>query len=166
MYEVINEQLGIKACGLADLTAEQLNAFFSQWEKGAKIGTLTLFYDGDTGDIVLNKDNKLYQSYLKLAESYLDSSNEVRKQIRETCPIQGVEDTLNTLESCLKYRVATKEMFRADKNDILSDTSYRVLYHIRKKYDSIGAVYTAFKYGVMQGKRMERAKKKRQSVNA
>lgn len=28
MYEVINEELGIKACGLADLTAEQVNHFF------------------------------------------------------------------------------------------------------------------------------------------
>ena len=33
MYEVINEKLGIKACGLADLTAEQVNLFLGRWSE-------------------------------------------------------------------------------------------------------------------------------------
>ena len=41
MYEVVNDELRIKACGLADLTAEQVSDFLKLWEDGAKIGTLT-----------------------------------------------------------------------------------------------------------------------------
>ena len=47
MYEVINEELGIKACGLADLTAEQVSHFLGLWEEGATIGTLTAFVDNE-----------------------------------------------------------------------------------------------------------------------
>lgn len=43
MYEVINEELGIKACKLADLTADQVNRFLGLWEDGVRIGTLTVF---------------------------------------------------------------------------------------------------------------------------
>ena len=35
MYEMINEELGIKACGLADLTADQVNHFLGLWEDGS-----------------------------------------------------------------------------------------------------------------------------------
>lgn len=160
MYEIINRELGIKACGLADLTAEQLSCFLGQWEEGATIGTLTLFFDDKTGDIVLNKDNKLYESYRELTESYIDASADVRKEIREVCPIPGVKETLDVLENCLKSRRIEKEIFRARKNYISSDVSRAVLNGIINKHNLVGAVFIAFRYGVMQGKRMERARRK------
>ena len=73
-YEIINEKLGIKACRVTELTANQVNCFLSQWEEGAAIGTLTMFFDRKSGDLILNKDNKNYDLYLKLAEAYLGAS--------------------------------------------------------------------------------------------
>lgn len=38
MYEIINEELGIMACDLEDLTTEQVMRFLRGWEDGAKRG--------------------------------------------------------------------------------------------------------------------------------
>ena len=57
MYEVINEELGIMACDLEDLTAEQVMRFLGGWKDGARIGTLTMFLD-DNDNLVLNKNKK------------------------------------------------------------------------------------------------------------
>ena len=158
MYEVINEELGIKACNLADLTAEQMSNFLGQWEEGARIGTLTLFYESETGAVVLNKDNEMYSEYLSLAEDYLGAEPDVRREVRDKCP-ESVKETLNVLENCLKSRRIEKELFRARKNHITSKPSRMVLDSIISRYNGVAAVFMAFRYGVMQGKRMERAKK-------
>lgn len=158
MYEVISEELGIKACNLADLTAEQMGNFLGQWEDGAKIGTLTLFYERETGAVVLNKDNEMYEDYLSLAEEYLDATADIRKEVRDKCP-EGIKETLTVLENCLKSRRIEKELFRARKNQVTSKPSHMVLNSINNRYEGVAAVFMAFRYGVMQGKRMERAKK-------
>ena len=166
MYEVINEELGIKACGLADLTAEQVNHFLGLWEDGARIGTLTVFFENETGDLVLNKDNEMYDTYRELAEIYMGASSDRREEIWENCPVPQTKETIRVMANCLKFRRTEKELFRARKNYIACEPSYAILSEIRKKYDLAGAVSVAFRYGIMQGKRMERAKKKRQSVIA
>jgi len=160
MYEVINESLGIKACNLADLTAEQMSNFLNQWEEGARIGTLTLFYERETGAVVLNKDNEMYKDYLSLAEEYLGAESDVRREVKDKCP-ESIKETLNVLESCLKSRRIEKELFRARKNHIASKPSRMVLDSIISRYNGVSAVFMAFRYGVMQGKRIERAKKHR-----
>ena len=166
MYEVINAELGIKACGLADLTAEQVNHFLGLWEDGAKIGTLTVFFESETGDLVLNKDNEMYDTYRELAHTYMGASPECRKEIWKNCPVPQVSETLKVMENCLKFRKTEKELFRARSNYITNKPSRMILSEIQKRYDLAGAVSVAFRYGIMQGKRMERAKKKRQSVIA
>ena len=166
MYEVINEKLGIKGCGLGDLTAEQANHFLGQWEEGATIGTLTLFYNDKTGDIVLNKDNAQYEFYLELAEGYLGASEENREEFREKCP-ESVRETLTVLENCLRARIVNKEFFKVEHSPIPCDLPRTVLHEFlnRSKQYPLFAVLNAFKYGVMQGKKIERAKRKRQSLN-
>lgn len=166
MYEVINEKLGIKACRLTDLTIEQVNNFLGLWEDGSKIGTLTVFLERENGDLVLNKDNEMFDTYRELAEQYMEASPEVRRKIWEDCPVPGIKQTLGVMENCLKYRRIENELFRARKNVITSKPSFIILDEITKRFDLPGAVSVAFRYGIMQGKRMERTKKKRQSVIA
>ena len=159
MYEVINKELGIKSCGLADLTAQQMQHFLGQWEDEATIGTLTLFFDEETGDVVLNKDNKQYEFYLELAEVYLGASEDNRKEFREKVP-ESVQETVIVLENCLKSRRIEKEIFRAERsyND---DLPLDILKNINDRNVPLMAVVTAFYYGVMQGKRIERARHKK-----
>lgn len=160
MYEVINDELGIKACSLGDLTAEQMRNFFEQWEEGAKIGTLTLFYE-KSGDLVLNRDNPLYKEYREISEAYLGASEEVREEIRANCQIPGVKNTFEVLDDCIEYRVIENEIYKAHKNYISSEEARGVLLSMMDRYDKFEAVYTAFRYGVMHGKRTERARRKR-----
>ena len=60
-YEMINEELRIARCSLADLTLEQVKHFLGQWEPGSNIGNLILFYEKEDDVIVLNSSNKKYQ---------------------------------------------------------------------------------------------------------
>lgn len=158
MYETLNTDLGIDACNLSDLTAEQVSCFLGQWEEGASIGTLTVF-NNEKNILILNKDNEQYDTYRELAETYMDGSAETRKQLWEKCP-NGMKDTLRVMEHCLKCRLISNELFRAEKNAIKSKPSWLVLDALIKGCNSPQAVTTAFRYGMMQGKRMERAKRK------
>lgn len=158
MYEILNAELGIDACNLSDLTAEQVSYFLGQWEEGASIGTLTVFYN-EKNILILNKDNELYDTYRELAEAYVGGSAETRKQLWEKCP-NGMKETLQVMENCLKRRRIRRELFRARKNAIKSKTSWLVLDALIKDCGSPQAVTMAFRYGMMQGKRMERAKRK------
>ena len=166
-YEVVNVDLGIAACGLADLTAQQINHFLSQWKDGVKIGTLTLFYDQKTETVVLNRDNKLYASYLSLAEDYLSASEAARKEIREDCPIPGVKETLDVLEGCLESREIKRKLFILNNQREIEDEydmPWALKVGIEEKYEFSSPsfwMYKAFQYGVMQGKRMERARRKK-----
>ena len=108
----------------------------------------------------------MYDTYRELAEIYMGASSDRREEIWENCPVPQMKETIRVMENCLKFRRTEKELFRARKNYIACEPSYAILSEIRKKYDLAGAVSVAFRYGIMQGKRMERAKKKRQSVIA
>lgn len=172
MYEVINEELGIKACNLGDLTAKQVNRFLGQWEEGATIATLTLFFDQETGSIVLNKDNEQYEFYVMLAENYLVASEEKRVELKEKVP-ESIKETIKVIENCLEVRKINKELFILDEQGIIEEKyemPIGLAAAIEKKFSFSNPrfwMYKAFRYGVIQGKRMEREKKrKRQSVNA
>lgn len=67
-YEMINEELRIASCSLADLTLEQVKHFLGQWEPGSNIGNLILFYEKEDDVIVLNSSNKKYQVYDKVSK--------------------------------------------------------------------------------------------------
>mgnify|MGYP003356270428 CR=1 FL=1 len=69
-YEMVNEELNIKSCSLADLTMEQVHHFLKIWDDGSAIGTLALFFDKD-GTLVLNRDNEHYSDYQEIAEGLL-----------------------------------------------------------------------------------------------
>ena len=159
-YQMINEELQIASCSIADLTMEQAEHFLKQWEPGASIGTLTLFYD-ETGLVVLNRDNKYYDYYKKFAETYLAiPDEETRKRLAGKLS-ERLCNEKKVLENCITLRTVGREVDRALKNYIPGDIHYRVLREIYRRYDnSVVVATTAFRYGVMVGKRIERAKRK------
>lgn len=44
-YEVINEELKIAKCSIADLTMEQVEGFLKQWEPGVSIAGVNMVLD-------------------------------------------------------------------------------------------------------------------------
>lgn len=158
-YQMVNEELQIASCSIADLTVKQAQQFTEQWGEGASLGTLTLFYEPDSGLLVLNRDNPHFENYKDIAEGYLSSSDEQRKALRERAP-ESMQETLQVLEACACGRLTGVEIFRA-KNNFVGNEKYRkVVNEIIKKHDPVAIGMIAFRYGMMCGKRAERAKKK------
>ncbi len=158
-YEVINEELRIKACSIGDLTTEQAVRFLKGWGDGAKLGELTLFYEAGSGDLVLNKDCEDYNIYLDMAEAFMGGDYETRIEIKKACPPKMIE-AIWVMEKCIKARRIDTELFRAGSHFIESKPSWTVLNEIPNRYNLQSSISIAFHYGVMQGKRMERYKKR------
>ena len=160
-FEVINEELKIAACRLADLTMEQVKGFLQQWEDGASIGTLTLFYDRESGYVVLNRDNKDYKIFLDIAEGYLRASDEARKRIEEETP-EGAFQTILVLKNSLIWRRIDRAIYQS-RHNFIEDPERPVVNEIIKQSDDRAvSAYIAFRYGVICGKRTERARRKKQ----
>ena len=159
-YKVINEELKIASCGLADLTIDQVFGFLKQWDDDSSIGTLTLFYDRKSGYVVLNRDNKDYKMYLDIAEAYLGASSEGRQRIEENTP-EGMHQTILVLKNSLIWRKVDRDIYQSKKNYIDDSDRITVREIISRSGDKEGAAYIAFRYGVMCGKRAERARRKK-----
>lgn len=175
MYEVINEELGIKACGIGDLTMGAVEGMLRQWNDGSNISTLTLFYDYKEDAIVLNRDNKNYDTYREFAEAYLMASEEEREMFRSRFMEpegNAMAENIRVLDDAINCRKTLRDMFILHHQPAVDDDydmSWSLMREIGSQYNTSAgfiAMSKAFQYGVMQGKRIERAKKKRQSVTA
>lgn len=167
MYEVINEELKLEACGIGDLTMDVVSGMLRQWDDGSCISTLTLFYLPKRDTVVLNRDNKGYETYREFAEAYLMCEEQKREEIRskfQNDEKNSMREEINVLDSVLDYRRNSKELFRLrhqPMKDTDSGLSISLMNEIIKDTDDhYLSMYKAFQYGVMQGKRLERNKKK------
>lgn len=163
MYEIIDETLKIASCGIGDLTFEQVSLFLSQWEDGAKIRGLTLFSDPETGYLVLNKDHVQYESHLELVKAYLSASGKELERCRERFG-DGLEKTLRVIEDFKEYKNIQSDLNIIDHQSLVVPKNHvvrAVLTSLIKKQDSTCILMSqAYHYGVMNGKRMERARRK------
>ena len=158
-YEVINEELKIAKCSITDLTIGQVHNFLESWGDDSKIGTLTMFYDREKELLVLNEDNDMYETCLMTATAYLSGDYERRKELLKNAP-EGIVESVKLLEKVFKYRLFDKRTFQA-LNNLLDDTQRKYVAHLINEEDPISAVYIAFRAGMISGKRIERAKKRK-----
>ncbi len=163
MYEIIEESLKIAACGINDLTLEQAQHFLSLWEDGARLGTLTLFFNPDTGYLVLNKDHSQYEFNLELAKAYLSASEKELEKYRERFSGR-LEETLRVMDNFMEYSRVQSDLSIIEHQGlpVFSDhIAESVLHSLEKKQiPTCFLMSQAYSYGVMNGKRMERAKRK------
>lgn len=160
VYEMINKELQIASCSIADLTMEQTDCFLKQWEPGSSIGTLTLFFD-KSGRVVLNRDNKRFDYYKDFTEAYLSNPEKARKRITDKMH-RMLEAEIKVLDHCINFRTVGREVDRAIHGYIPEDNHRKVLHEIQRRYnDTVFASNIAFLYGVMEGKRVERAKRRK-----
>lgn len=156
-YEVIDEDLRIASCRIADLTMEQVQSFLKLWSDDSSIGSLTMFYDKESDMVVLNADNKNYEDYLQIATDYLGAEYERRKELKEKAP-DSMRESMVLLEKCYQQRVFDKRTFQA-MNNMLSKTQRKYVTHLLNESDPISATYIAFRAGMISGKRIERARR-------
>lgn len=158
-YKLVDEELQIYSCSIADLTLKQTADILRQWEKDAKIGELTMFYDPITGNLVLNRDNKDYKDMLEIAQYFLKASDKNRENVlKENCS-RGIKEELEVLNNCVKDRMIQQEIKRIHKHSI-PDEYIGVLNYLYHKEPKSLVQSSSFIYGMMCGKREERARRK------
>ena len=124
-----------------------------------KDNVLTMFYDREKELLVLNEDNDMYETCLMTATAYLSGDCERRKELLKNAP-EGIVESVKLLEKVFKYRIFDKRTFQA-LNNLLDDTQRKYVTHLINEEDPISAAYIAFRAGMISGKRIERAKKRK-----
>lgn len=154
-YEVIDEDLKIEACEVGDLTLSQIESFLRLWGDGEKIETLTLFSRQD-GTIILNKNHPRYKVFKDFTLSYLQLEDSEREKLD---PPEGIKEAAAVIDRAIEQRRDTAVLDILQHSRI-GGVPYNTLQKIFKKYDcgSIG-LCQVFIYGVIEGKRAERARR-------
>lgn len=164
MYKIINKELKIAACEPKDITAGMISRILSSLEDGTHIGELTVFWDVQEGYLVLNSDSPLYDALLAIAERYLVAGREERDEIYEKAPA-ALKSSILVIRKFRVESIISREIFRASEISAGARES-RILREIFMKYDGILAMFVAFGYGVMCGKRTERARRRKRGAEA
>ena len=148
---------------------EQVQAFLKLWNDGSSIGTLTVFTD-QAGRVILNWDNNDYEQYLSIADSYLAATPEARQKSKEKyadlLTRKEIKETIGVFDSAIESRRISKELELINYNQIPDSASMKVLGEISDKYPKWRQIISAYIYGVMQGKRQERRRKRRKGMFA
>ena len=163
---IVNEELRIAAINIADLTLEYVSAFLRQWNDDSKIGSLTLYYDRKEDYLVLNRDNEHYEIYLELAEALLGpvADTERGRELLKEFPY-SIREAVEVLKDCRQSRKAEKELKILSHQPCTGFENIRV----RKVLEGIAQrdcsqqdllIHEVYNYGIIQGKRAERARRK------
>lgn len=167
MYKIIDEKLRLASCSILDLTIQQVNCILNQFEDNAPIDTLTLFYDKRADIVVLNSDNKDFDIYLGLAEAFLKSDRKKAQEFVDEIP-SGCGETLEVLRDAKRARKIKEELrINRQQRAVGWKGSYLgcVFNEIIRKSGEFShpmfLMSQAYTYGVIQGKREERARRKR-----
>lgn len=102
-YIIVNEELGIQTCNIDDLEKEYDDA----------AATITMIYNPITNMITLNGDNKDYELYKVMAETFLLVDAEKRCMLKEKSKEitkHSFDETFNLLEAVIRNRASRKKV--------------------------------------------------------
>lgn len=159
-YKIINEKLKIKSCSIADMTIQQVARFTDQLNHDYSLGHIVMFEEPD-GWLILNEDSKKFIPAKEFAELYMANSDEFKqKHSPEEFPIFRQE--VEVMNACLRKRREQLEISRVRKSNmaVVKEEQDHILSKIYREESGFSMVMYAFFYGVIVGKRAERAKKK------
>ena len=166
-YNLVNKELRIFSCSVSDLTMQQVNSFLEQWNHDAKIGELTLFYEKKTDSLVLNRDNKNYDTYLEIAEAYLKLDDEKLEDL-PTQGLGGMEETIDLLQQCRQRRKALQVLKILEFHGMKGFAGTKecavfkeLITRFNNREDLPFLLSHIFNYGFIQGKRVERARRRK-----
>lgn len=164
MYKIIDETLRIASCRVSELTMQQVTRFLDQWEKGAPIGSLTLFYDEKENLVVLNRDNQEFDRYLELAIRHMTLGREGCRRVEGQEP-ESLKETVAVLKNAARQMRYREKLRIIDKN-VIAEEHLDVLFYSRTHSDNSYLLSRrAFLYGFICGKRMERSRRRKANVS-
>ena len=163
-HELINEEYRIGSCRICDLSEEQAAAMLKQFG-GSPLSTLTVFYDPVEDMLVLNREHKHYETYRRIVELYMQSPAEAQEILESQNHGKHMAELIHVLNDCILTRHNNRELFILGKQKGYEDydITYSMLQAIMKRHDEHGVpwlMYMVYLYGVIQGKRAERARRK------
>lgn len=168
MYKIVDEELGLASCSLSDLTMQQVTKFLGQWEDDAPIGSLTLFYDSEKDLVVLNRDNPDFDVYLRLADAVLKADDRAVQELKEKIPSSCFETVQVLKNNAVRARKIKEELrINGEQRIDWQEGTYlcAVFKAMMRKYGGwespLFLMSQAYSYGVIQGKREERARRKK-----
>lgn len=152
---IISEKHRIATIKPEDLEYELALNILKQWEARIKLSELTLYHDLNEDYLVINKSSDLYEVLRDLAITFFEVDNEKRAEIMMEAPPK-LKMSVRVLNDCIKRRQQNEIIEQVMHNWI--NPQYRPTLDYMRSIDM--SIYNAFVYGVMCGKREERAKKK------
>lgn len=160
MLKIIDEKLGLGSCNITDLTMQQVREFLGGWNDGAAIGTLTLFYDVSRNMVVLNQDNRDYEFFLEIVPRFMKLDAESREKIQDNAPT-SLKETFKVLNSALERMEYRNDLLRLKHENVSCKYFDGINYIRRSEKETYRAFIYVFLYGMMCGKREDRARRKR-----
>ena len=158
--DIISEKHRIATIKPEDLEYGLALDILKQWKSGIKLSELTLYYDLNEDYLVINKSSDLYEVLRDLAITFFEADNEKRAEIMMEAPPK-LKMSVRVLGNCIRQRQQNNTIEQIRQNYI--DPQYRpTLDYMR---DNNMSICNAFVYGVMCGKREERARRKRGASN-
>lgn len=170
-YKTIDKALNLYSCGVNDLTAEFQEQFKRQCGCGEDFKDITVFYDIENTAIVLNEEHEYFDLSQNFVIAYLSADQAIRdiikieKQYKNTKYSQGIIKILDTALVDIKAKQEFSILERIPLGELLqiSDVTKGVFALIQKYTNCrcpLMPMQFAHLYGIIQGKRKERARKK------
>ena len=158
-YELIDEKRNIWGCRLGDLTFDIAMEYSANFGPTRTLKDLNAKVEFNTGRIVLNMDNSRYTQNRFNAITFLEADKDEREAMIRSNP---EDDFLKGMQRIADAREAlwAKEI---TNNYIVCDQNYEpnpfILDRIAKQNPR--ALAALYEYGFIQGKRAERARRKK-----
>lgn len=172
MREIINENLGVYSCSIADLTMDQACSFLKQWNDGSAIGSLTVFNDIN-GKVFINADSKGFETYKEIVLNYLNLTHEEQEEAQDNTNSLTLKRIFQVLDNALICREKLTEE-KAELKKWLPVKKILGMHPIPNKteLDMIDTIYSEardiymarislYSYAFIQGKRAERARRRK-----
>ncbi len=168
-YMVINEELRIQSCSIADLSQDQKEDISADLQAG--IEELSMIYDPVTDTIILNQDHENFELYKLAAETFMKASSKRRSSIMSKIGCYG-DDTNDMLDQIARRRERLQQEKQA--REIRRILGEHPIDPYLKNVDMLGVIkqmhpdrypiwdeYDTFMYGYIQGIRAERVRRKK-----
>ena len=168
-FEIIDGDFKIAACKIGDLTAELAESILKQWEPGATLHTLTLFtptarQDPWKGWVIINKEHPDYDLLVMLAKRFLQADKEEQKVLVKKAPVR-LKETVECIQKEARRREA-EQLIKLTGYMTIGEDGLPVCGELANEFvngngeNLMFLMMRAFYCGIIQGKRMERDRKK------
>ena len=170
-YKTIDKALNLYSCGVNDLTVEHREQFKKQCVCGESFKDITVFYDIENTAIVLNEEHEYFDLSRDFVIAYLSAEQagrnlvKIENQRKNTKYSQGIIKILDValVDIKAKQEFLILEKIPCGEFKQISDVIKGVFALIQKYTNChcpLMPMQFAYLYGIIQGKRKERARKK------